>query len=801
MKLSTKLIQRFILIVLVSIFLIGFISFNNAKTSLENTLFMELNVVAELKVEKITSFFDERESDIRVAQNYLNIRKNLPRVTQFIDNKDHPEYVEAKTELDFQLQTFPEVKESYIEVLLLNPKGEIVYTTENVHKKDELGTLFPAKDSFEQGKKQVYFSDIFPSPFFEGFEMLISAPVHDFDENFIGVIVFAIDMRPIYAFIQDNTGLGETGETVIGMFNLAGLVDPTNEASFKEDHVLFLNPLRHDPDAALEREIVIGDEIGIPIQEAAQGRQGQGISIDYRMEEVLAAWVPIPSLNWGLVSKIDTKEAFAPIAQLKFAIFVFGIVIALLASLYAFLFSVSITKPITRLKHATEKIRQGKLNTRIEVKLGDEFGELARDFNKMAQDLKSSQKQIKAHAESLEKEVYERTKDLESEKLETEKKAKRLANMKIATLNILEDVRESNKIAEKLNTELLDAQELTKLGSFEWDVVNDKMKGTPEVYIIFDSFPKDLQTYADYMKKVKKEDFKRVDEQIKKSISKAEQFNLEFRIQTKEGEKFVKIRGKVSGKLKGKAIRYIGTVQDITKEKMLDVAKTEFISSASHELKSPLVPIMGYLEMLNNEEFGKLSKEQKEKIEICYRNSINLKKLIEDMLDLSKLELNKIVLHKEKLDLSKLAKEIKENFATMAKENFIKIDVSAPDSVPVSVDRLRITQVISNLVKNALHYAGGTEKQIKPVTIQLSPGDTTVKVSITDEGPGIPKEEQGKLFDKFYRAKEAESSATGGSGLGLPISKALIRLHGGIMNVESEVGKGSTFSFTIPIGG
>jgi signal transduction histidine kinase len=237
------------------------------------------------------------------------------------------------------------------------------------------------------------------------------------------------------------------------------------------------------------------------------------------------------------------------------------------------------------------------------------------------------------------------------------------------------------------------------------------------------------------------------------------------------------------------------------KLRKLDTAKTEFLSSASHELKSPIVPVSGYLQMLSNEELGKLNKEQKKAVAICYRNTENLIQLMNNLLDLSKLELDNLSLLKEKFDLVKLAKEIQENFNTMSKERYVDLQLEAPKSLIINADRLRITQVISNLVKNALTYAPGTEKNIKKVLISINDGATTARLEVIDEGPGISRKDQAKLFNKFFRAKSAVSSSSGGSGLGLCISRAILLLHGGAFSVKSELGKGSTFSFTIQKGG
>jgi hypothetical protein len=113
--------------------------------------------------------------------------------------------------------------------------------------------------------------------------MLVTAPAHNFDGTFIGVIALEIDMAPVYGLIQDTTGLGETGETLIS-------TKMVSHDDIKGEHIMFLNPLRYDPDAAIKRVISIGGDKGIPIHEAASGKEGVGLTVDYRGEEVIARW-------------------------------------------------------------------------------------------------------------------------------------------------------------------------------------------------------------------------------------------------------------------------------------------------------------------------------------------------------------------------------------------------------------------------------------------------------------------------------------------------------------------------------
>jgi len=248
----------------------------------------------------IEAFFKERASDIRTAQDYYNIKTNLPIMTQYAMDRTNPVYLAAKKMLDGQLKTFQNVY-AYIDIMLVSKDGKIVYGTNEAHAEGDLDHHLPCPDremTFEAGEKGIYFTNVFRNRL-EGyeFEMIVIAPAHDFNGKFIGCIAFEIDMEPVYEFIQNTTGLGKTGETLVGKRTSV-------------EALTVINTLRHDKEAALKRKVAIGEKAGFPIQEAVLGRNGYGLTSDYCDDEVLAVWQHIPSLDWGLVVKIDKREAF-----------------------------------------------------------------------------------------------------------------------------------------------------------------------------------------------------------------------------------------------------------------------------------------------------------------------------------------------------------------------------------------------------------------------------------------------------------------------------------------------------------
>jgi len=245
--------------------------------------------------------------------------------------------------------------------------------------------------AFTEGKDRTYYSDVyFDAAEDNRFEMLLTAPATDFNGDFIGVIAFEVDMTPVYKLIQDTTGLGKTGEVLIGKKT--------------GDQVVYLNPLRHDPNAALKRKIDIGNEIGRPMQEAVQGKTGSGQTIDYRGKKVIAAWRYIPSLDWGLVAKIDTREAFADVTNLRNLAVIILVIVIVLSGITAFSIAHSISEPIKRLSEGAAIIGSGNLDYKIGTNLKDEIGQLSRSFDKMTFDLK----QTTASRDELNKEIIER---------------------------------------------------------------------------------------------------------------------------------------------------------------------------------------------------------------------------------------------------------------------------------------------------------------------------------------------------------------------------------------------------------
>lgn len=238
-------------------------------------------------------------------------------------------------------------------------------------------------------------------------------------------------------------------------------------------------------------------------------------------------------------------------------------------------------------------------------------------------------------------------------------------------------------------------------------------------------------------------------------------------------------------------------ISDLSKELELEEMKADFISMAVHELRTPLTSIKGYLSVFLDENKEKLDQDQRYLLERVDLSTKHLELLVGNLLNVSRIESGTFELKIDnQVQWGTLVMQLVQEITPRAQEKQISISSNVPSNLPLAViDSIRMGEVLSNLLANAINYTdkGGS------ITVTVSEQDGIMTTSVTDTGRGIPQDAISRLFSKFYRVKEASGRATKGSGLGLFISKAIVEMHGGKIWVESEVGRGSTFIFTFPL--
>ena len=238
-----------------------------------------------------------------------------------------------------------------------------------------------------------------------------------------------------------------------------------------------------------------------------------------------------------------------------------------------------------------------------------------------------------------------------------------------------------------------------------------------------------------------------------------------------------------------------------TRLRELAEMREEFLALTTHDLRSPLTVISGVISFFTSGRLGELSPEQKNMVQMMERNTQNLIELVNDLRDAAKLESGTLQLELVDLDLRVLAGEICESFGQLAREKGLTLLLEdVPPNVPdfVRADRAKLRRVIVNLLSNALKFTpkGGR------VSVRVEAArDDLLRIAVADTGVGIAKDDLPFLFDKYEQARHRATRGEKGTGLGLYITRQLVELHGGKIGVESEVGKGSTFFFTLPVAG
>jgi len=360
---------------------------------------------------------------------------------------------------------------------------------------------------------------------------------------------------------------------------------------------------------------------------------------------------------------------------------------------------------------------------------------------------------------------------------------------------------------------LLDlSQQLAKLGSWEWSFVEQRFYWSEELCRIFGVTRKaETLNFDAFMASVVPEDQPVILKVVETALADYQPFTFTHRIRLPDGtEKVILAHGKVELDAQGAPLRMFGASQDVTersrleetlrqqneKLKELDRLKNGFISSVSHELRTPLASIMGYAEFLEDEVSGALNPDQEAFVRQITEGARRLQLLVDDLLDFARFDSGAFRIHPREADLSEKVLEIVDSLRPLANDAGLRLEARHPGGpLPLGFDPERIGQVLMNLLGNAIKFTprGGT------IEVRVVPAPKEVRIEVQDSGIGIAEANVPKLFQKFYQIDPSTTREKGGAGLGLSISKALIEAHGGQIGVESQLGSGSTFWFTLPI--
>jgi NtrC-family two-component system sensor histidine kinase KinB len=441
---------------------------------------------------------------------------------------------------------------------------------------------------------------------------------------------------------------------------------------------------------------------------------------------------------------LGKSEAAAGVAQLWFyrTLLVAGVLVVA-GVLLAFFLANRIVEPLLQLTATTTKMAGGDLDARVTVSSHDEVGVLAAEYNRMA----------------------ERIRQLRSSDLGRLLVAQQTTEAAIDSLYDPVIVTDGEGLVTKLNpaAEEIFGSENENTGKHVGEIARDaRITGA-----VAEALESQRPVAGEGMSSV-----------LPLAVDGSERA---FRLRTTP--------------MRDNGHRLLGAVtilEDITHLREIDRLKSEFIATASHELRTPLTSVQMGVHLLLEGALGELTDSQNEVLQACRQDCERLDKLMRDLLDLSKIEAGESQPHLANVSAKDLLCTAVKELRPQVEAKGLKLSVEAPVELPlVSVDRLQIDRVLSNLVINALRHT--KEGEIK---ISAEQRENHVAVSVSDTGSGIPVEYLPHIFDKFVQVPDAP---TGGAGLGLAISKSIVEAHGGQISVQSQIGIGTTFTFTLPL--
>jgi PAS domain S-box-containing protein len=441
---------------------------------------------------------------------------------------------------------------------------------------------------------------------------------------------------------------------------------------------------------------------------------------------------------------LGKSEAAAGVAQLWFyrTLLIAGALIAA-GTLLAFFLAKRIVEPLRQLTASTAKMAGGDLNAKVSVSSRDEVGVLAAEYNRMA----------------------ERIRQLRSSDMGKLLVAQQTTEAAIDSLYDPVIVTDGEGCVTKLNpaAEEIFGSEKENTGRHVGEVARDvRIAGA-----VAEALESQRPVAGEGMSSV-----------LPLAVDGSERA---FRLRTTP--------------MRDNGHHLLGAVtilEDITHLREIDLLKSEFIATASHELRTPLTSVQMGVHLLLEGALGELTDQQNEVLQACRQDCERLDKLMRDLLDLSRIEAGESQPQLAAISARDLLATAVEELRPQVEAKDLKLSVDAPVDLPwVLIDRLQIERVISNLVTNALRHTKNGE-----IKISAEQRDNHVAISIADTGSGIPTEYLPHIFDKFVQVPDAP---TGGAGLGLTISKSIVEGHGGQISVQSQVGRGSTFTFTLPL--
>ncbi len=749
MKFKTKLNVILVLVAITTLFIGVVISFVGARNVLNNRLKAHLESVVMLKENSLKKFVRSRISDIRLMlkdRHYIKI---------FLEG--------SKAERRNILKERLFLKKGFIEFFILDLDGQISVSTDE----NQVGKIKSDENYFNRGKEGPFVQFFYYDISLQQPAMTISAPINDDQERFSGLLIGRVDLKEISAIMTERTGLGETGETyLVNRFNI------------------MVTESRFEKGLALKKYIYTQG-----VRDCLKEKRGFALYDNYRGDPVFGFYDWISEIEVGLLAEISQKEAFGPIQQLRNIIIIAGLGIVVFIIICGSWFSRTISKPIEKLIEGIERIDNGDLNYRVELKTNDEHKKLAVAFNQMTDRRQLSEEALKRSHDELEIRVAERTVELANinQQLKQEVKERKQAEKEFEDIFNL-----SPDLVAVCTTE----------GKF--------LKVNPTWEKVLGYTQKEILDLG-WAKLVHPDDVEKTNKEVENQLKGRSIVNFVNRYKCKDGS-YKTFEWQASFTTEGIVH---ATARDITErnraeealreneEQLRQAQKLESVGrlagGVAHDFNNLLTTILGYSELIYMEQ--DLNDTTREGVQEIKKSAERAASLTQQLLAFSR----KQIMRPQQIDLNKLIKNFRKMLTRLIHENITfstKLDTGIGK---IKADPVQIEQVIMNLAVNARDAMpdGGTftiethkvhlDESYRQEHPQVSPGDY-VLLAVSDTGHGMDEETMDYIFDPFYTTKGVGK----GTGLGLSTVYGIVKQSEGHILVYSEPDHGTTFKIYLP---
>jgi PAS domain S-box-containing protein len=757
---SKKLITLLLSVSLVPMLIVSSYVYFDKINNETDSLTKRLVSVSEIGSNNVEKWLEERKNNVHdIAKNQLVIAE----VKNIIDSTaGEDELFAAKFSLAKQLSTSLHSYDWFQEFIISNPKtGETIYHTDVISPSTKISMSKHFDDALQGnlGVSDVFLSSTFVKNEYGNYEqkvptLLISAPIVG-EVGQEGILTARMDFFKIAPAVKPYIDDFASADTYLidseGYF--------LSKSAFTQQ-LLDLKLIERRPELELQAIDPVSKEFTEIVQMANKNTTIWNMDgyNNYLGNSVVGSITPVKGTNWYYIAEVAKDEAYHGITLLRNTLWLsIGILLSAII-VVSFLFARALVTPIKKLTKVAEIIGTGTYDVSIETQIKaprDEVGTLAYAFDGMRM-------KIIEHMKALE--------DINQELWQERTKFERLYDDSpdlYRTIDVNGIILDCNKsYAEHLG---YSKDEIIGKSIFEHTAENNK-----------DAMAQSFESWK------------------KTGLV----LNREVWLKRKDGSTFPTLISASNlyddnGKLIG-SNTIIKNISEVHQLRELDKAKEEFTSMIAHELKTPIVPIQGYCELFLDGTLGELTKEQREKIKIMHDSALTLSQLIQDVLDVHKLELAKLNINVCETSVKGLIDSAIKRFMPVVQSKKINLVDDTKQNIKLSCDAERIIQVINNLISNAIKFVPEQKGRIE---IGARRANGSIVFVVKDNGIGIPVEKQDGLFRKFYQVDASLRRSSGGSGLGLAICKGIVEAHKGKIWLESEEGKGATFFFSIPVRG